>query len=112
MGKTRPLSGRGSEIKYEHDEHCYIVKWGKTKFIVPYTLIDDILKNFFTDKDKWYPLGASETNPMPKGLGAYIKSKRINLNPRHASAIALIMYEERLIEARGIRPILLKKITK
>ena len=109
MGETRPISGRGSEIKYEHG---YIIKWGKTKFIVLYTLIDDILKNFFTDKNRWYPLGASETNPMPKGLGAYINSKSINLNPRHASAIAAIMCEEKMIEAKGKKPVLLKKITK
>ena len=47
-----------------------------------------------------------------KDWGAYINSKSINLNPRHASAIAAIMCEEKLIEAKGKKPILLKKITK
>lgn len=106
MKKTRPLSGLGNEIRYEHG---YIIKWRKTKFTVPDTLIDEILENFFTDKNKWYPLGASETDPMPKGLGSFVNSKSRKLNPRYASAIAAIMYEEKLIEAEGKRPILLKK---
>lgn len=106
MKKTRPLSGLGSEISYEHG---YIIKWRKTKFTVPSSLIDDILKNFFIDKNKWYPLGASETDPMPRGLGVYINSKSVTLNPRHASAIAAIMCEEKLLEAKGKKPIFLKK---
>ena len=105
MQKTIPLSGLGSEIIYEHG---YIIKWRKTKFTIPDSIIDDILKNFFIDKNKWYPLGASETNPMPRGLGAYINSKPISLNPRHASVIAAIMNKEKLIEAKGKKPILLK----
>ena len=110
MKTIETLSGVGSKIKYEHG---FCIKWGKTNFSVSDDIMNDILKHFFIEKNKWYPLGASETDPLPEGLGAYIYSKRINnLSPRYASAIAPIMCEENLIETKGIRPILLKKIIK
>ena len=106
MKTAFPLSGRGSEINYEHG---YIAKWKKTKLTIPDSVVNDILNNFFIDKTKWYPLGASETNPMPRGLGEFITTRYTKLNPRHASAIAAIMYQENLIETKGQKPILLRK---
>jgi len=106
MKKIKTLSGVGSEIKYEHG---FCIKWGKTKFSISDGNVDDILKHFFKNKNKWYPLGASETEPMQGGLGEYMYEFP-NLNSRHASAIAAIMCEEKMIEAKGKKPILLKKI--
>lgn len=109
MKSTTPFSGRGTTIYYEDHDNGFNVKWGTIKFFISGSLIKDILENFLIDKNKWYPLGASETDPMPKGLGSFVNSKSRKLNPRHASAITAIMYEEKLIEAEGKRPILLKK---
>ena len=107
MKKIKTLSGAGSEIKYEYG---YCIRWGKTNFSISDGNVDDILQHFFKDKNKWYPLGAGETKPMFGGLGEYIFSEFPNLNPRHASAIAAIMVEEKMIEAKGKKPILLKKL--
>ncbi len=106
MKTIKTLSGVGSEIKYEHG---FCIKWGKINFSISDGNIDDILKYFFKDKNKWYPLGSSETKPMLGGLGEYIYGEFPNLNSRHASAIAAIMCEEKLIEAKDKKPILLKK---
>jgi len=106
MKKIKTLSGVGSEIKYEHG---YCIKWGKTNFSISDGNFNAILEEFFKDKNKWYPLGASETEPMSGGLGEYLYEFP-NLNSRHASAIAAIMVEEKLIEAKGKKPILLRKL--
>ncbi len=109
MSTTLPLSGRGKQINYEYVKDGFDLKWGKTSFHIPNSLIDDIMKNFLIDKNEWYPLGADEMNPMPKGLGSFINSKHIGLNPRHASAVAAVMFEEKLIETMSQKPILLKR---
>ena len=111
MEKILPLSGRGKEIAYESIMGKNI-KWGKTKFLLPDSLIKDILENFFNETDKWYPLGADEINPMPRGLGNYLKNKYKGITPRHASAIAAIMHHEGLIEHKNEKPILLRKINR
>ena len=107
MKKIKTISGVGSEIKYEHG---YWIKWGKTSFSISDGIFNAILDEFFKDKNKWYPLGSGETRPMWGGLGEYIFSEFPNLSPRHASAIAAIMVEEKLIEAKGNKPILLRKL--
>jgi len=105
-----PLSGRGKKIVLEYYEGGKFVTWGDTLFKVPDSLINDILENFFKNVDIWYPLGASMTDPPSDGLGKYVQSHNGSLTPRHASAIAAIMVEDRLIKYRGAKPIELKKV--
>lgn len=62
--------------------------------------------------DKWYPLGADMVSPMPGGLGVFIQSRYKDLSPRHASAIAALMYQEGFIDYKDGKPILLRKIKK
>lgn len=110
MKETKPLSGRGTTIYYEDYKDGFNIKWGTIKFIISGSLIKDILEKFLIEKNRWYPLGASETVPMRGGLGEFITSRQDNLTPRHASAIAAIMYQDNLIETKGQKPILLRKI--
>lgn len=65
--------------------------------------------NFFIDHEKWYPQGACSNNPQKSGLREYLAFKH-GFTPRYASAIAAIMFNEGLIQFRGIRPIELKRI--
>lgn len=110
MKETKPLSGRGTTIYYEEYKDGFNIEWGETKFFISDSLIKDILENFFIEQKKWYPLGASETIPMPRGLGEFITSKQSNLTPRHASALAAIMHGEGMIVAiKDQKPILLRK---
>lgn len=110
MKETKPLSGRGTTIYYENYNNGFNVKWGTIKFFISGSLIKDILENFLIEKNRWYPLGASETVPMKGGLGEFIKSKQPNLTTRHASAVAAIMKEEDMIVAITDQiPILLRK---
>ena len=80
------------------------------KFSISDSLIEDILENFLIEKTKWYPLGADEVNPMPRGLGEFITSRQDNLTPRHASAVAAIMEKEDMLSAiKDQKPIQLRK---
>ncbi len=104
-----PLSGSGKPISWENHAGGRQVTWGDTKFHLPNELIEDILKNYFKNPTSWYVLGASMDDPVKGGLGEYIQNKT-TLTPRHASAIAAIMVYENLIEAKGKRPIKLRKL--
>ncbi len=98
-------------IGYIKDTSGYSVVWGKTKFLIYHTTIDDILNDYFVSFEAWYPLGASMTNPTPGGLGEYIGENIKNLTPRHASAIARIMENEEFLEHKKEgSAIFLKKI--
>lgn len=103
-----PLSGSGKPISWENYSVGRQVIWGNTKFQLPNELIDDILMNYFKNSTLWYDLGASMDDPIKGGLGEYIQNKT-TLTPRHASAIAAIMVYENLIEAKGKKPIKLRK---
>ena len=61
-------------------------------------------------KTKWYILGAGMTDPIKGGLGEYIQKNFKPLSPRHASAIAAIMVKEQLLDYKGLKPILLKRV--
>lgn len=110
MNKILPLSGKGKEISFEIVDNGKNIKWGETKFKLSDPVINDILENFFIEADKWYPLGADMVSPMPGGLGVFIQSRYKNLSPRHACAIAAIMYQEGLIDYKNGKPIFLRKI--
>lgn len=106
-----PLSGRGKRISWQTIENGRLVTWGNTTFDLKNEMINDILNNYFIDAEKWYPLGASMTDPISGSLGEYIQNKFTNLTPRHASAIAAIMVKyDHLLEEKGKKPIMLKKI--
>jgi hypothetical protein len=104
-----PLSGRGKPITCNYVVGGRSIYWGSIGFKVSDALITELLNNYFRE-NKWYPLGADMTNPMPGGLGEYLQLNYSSLTPRHASAIAAIMVEERLLKSRGSKPIELKKI--
>jgi len=105
-----PLSVIGKPIYWEDHNSGRRVSWGTINFNIPNGLIDNILNNYFKDFEIWYPLGASETDPIRGGLGEYIQNCFSPLTPRHASAIAAIMVRENLIEFRGKKPIELRKL--
>lgn len=109
MKKIIPLSGRGKEIVYSYNNDIIEVKWSNTIFNLEKDVIEDIINNFFIDKNEWYLLGACVDNPIKNGLGEYITINH-KLTPRHASVIAAIMFNEGLIEFRGRKPIELKRI--
>ncbi|MFH1877792.1 MAG: hypothetical protein ABH883_03200 [Candidatus Omnitrophota bacterium] len=108
MKETYPLTG-GEKITWEDNTGEKRICWGKTKFSFSEAEINNVLQEFFKNKNTWYPLGASMTAPMSGGLGKYIQGRYPSLTPRHASAIAAIMQHEKQIESRGKRPIELKK---
>ena len=105
-----PLSGVGQPISCVSTDNGRFVKWGKTRFDLPDSMINDIINNFFRNNQKWYYLGASMDNPIHGGLGEFISKKYSMLTPRHASAIAAIMVHDNLIDFKGERPILLRMI--
>lgn len=108
--KIYPLSGNGTEIIYEKENKEWYVKWGTINFKVKYEYIESIMNKFFANSIEWYPLGASMDKPIKGGFGEYIKDNIPSLTPRHASAIAAILYNENLISVKGKKPIYLKKI--
>lgn len=107
--KARPLSGRGAEIELESDGPLLQVWWGATGFVVPGTLIRDVLEDYFGDGDHWKPLGAGMTEPTVGGLGEFVRD-RSALTPRHASALAAILVADGRLESRRQRPIELRKV--
>lgn len=108
---TMPLSGRGKPVLYWADaEGNYSVQWGNISFIVNKEQINRILREFFGDCHKWYPLGASMTKPVAGGMGEYIQEQLSPFGPRHASAIAAIMVNEGWLATQGKNPIKLRRI--
>lgn len=110
MNSVLPLSGNGKLITYSISEEEWIIVWGKLKFTLGKSCIQTILDKIFISKDEWYPLGASMDNPMPNGLGIFVRDNFIMLSPRHASAIAAILVNENILTLKGKKPILLKKL--
>lgn len=110
MKETLPLSGKGKKIYYELTNNLIKVKWGKLRFNISQNIVNNILKDFFIDSKTWYILGAGMTDPIKGGLGEYIQKNFKPLSPRHSSAIAAIMVKEQLLDYKGLKPILLKKV--
>ena len=109
MKTTHPLSGRGTEINYWFQGGRTMVQWGELTFSLRTDDFGDVLDDFFVDSTKWYPLGASMTDPPADGLGHFVAGLASALTPRHASAIAAIMVNEQWLEHRGASPIELRK---
>lgn len=107
--KITTLSGRGQDIYYKFTYNEIEIKWGETDFLIDRELLGRIIKEFFVNKEKWYTLGASMTDPVKGGLGEYLSAES-SLTPRHASAIAAIMYNENLIDYKMRKRIDLKRI--
>lgn len=110
--RINPLSGNGKPIYYENKDYNLIINWGNQKIKISIDIINDIMNNYFLETEKWYPLGASMTNPIRGGLGEYISKKYPQFNPRHSTAIAAIMVYEGLIESKNLKPILMRKLDK
>lgn len=108
---TMPLSGRGKPVLYSVTaEGIYSLKWGNISFIITREQVNKILQEYFRERDEWYPLGASMTEPIPGGLGEFIQREIPPLGPRHASAIAAMMVNEVWLEAKGKNPITLRRV--
>jgi hypothetical protein len=107
----RPLSGRGKPIKANRVKGGWALLWGDFPFMVTDSLQAEVLSEFFVDPNRWYPLGASMTEPPPNGLGSFLKRKHPSLSPRCASLIAALMVNEGLLEFRGAKPIELRRKT-
>jgi len=110
MKETSPLSGKGKKIYYEKENKLIKIKWSKLKFSISQEIINKIIKDFFIDAKTWYILGAGMTDPIKGGLGVYVQKNFKSLSPRHASAIAAIMVKEQLLDYKGLKPILLKRV--
>lgn len=110
MKSVLPLSGNGKLITFSISEEEWIIVWGKLNFTLEKSCIQIILDKLFMNKDEWYPLGASMDNPMPNGLGIFVRDNFKLLSPRHASAIAAILVNENILTFKGKKPILLKKL--
>jgi len=111
MHSINTLSGRGNTVNYtKKSDGNYGVTWGKASFIITQEIIDDFLANFFAVKDNWYKLGSSLEPIIEDGFGYYLYNKHIGLSPKHASAVAAIMVNEKLLEYSGTKPILLRRI--
>lgn len=106
--KTSPLSGAGAEIEWESDGSTIRVWWGDTGFAIAESFVTVVLEDFFTDAQRWYPLGASMTEPVSGGLGEFVRDHSM-LTPRHASALAAIMVADGLLKYRGRKPIELRR---
>jgi hypothetical protein len=106
----KPLSGRGKDILYINRNNGKDVIWGQTHFFISNELITQILNNYLVDPSRWYPLGADMTRPISGGLGEYINNLCSSFSPRHATAIAAIMHNEKLIAFKNAKPILLKRM--
>ncbi len=107
---THPLSGRGKPIYWQSHSGGKLVHWGTIRFNFSDGLANNILNDYFRDRRTWYPLGASMTNPISGGLGEYVQKNCPSLTPRHASAIAAILAQDKLIQSRGNKPIELRKL--
>lgn len=111
MNSINTLSGKGNTVNYtKKSDGSYEVTWGKASFIITQEIIDDVLTNFFVIKDSWYKLGASLEPIIEDGFGYYLYNKHTGLTPKYASAVAAIMVNERLLEYRGTKPILLRRL--
>lgn len=104
-----------TNIKYEFRKKETYVLWGEIEIELNNLIYSVILDDFFRNQNQWYYLGTSMDNPIPEGLGEYIKRNSYQiqgelLGPRYASLIAAIMYNEGWIDFKGKRPILIKKI--
>jgi len=106
---TQPLSGKGQTIMVHRDPPFRLVLWGDLTFELSNEMIRTILEKFFVESGRWYLLGASMTEPDPAGLGSFVRKTFPSFSPRHASAIAAILVDERFVIFRGRKPIELKK---
>ncbi|SFS03890.1 hypothetical protein [Anaeromicropila populeti] len=105
------LTKENKNISYYLENNIYYVKWAtKTEFEITKTELDFILEEFFTVKEQWYLLGASETNPILEGFGKFIDDNFKKFTPRHASAIAAILVDIGILDSYGKRPVKLRKL--
>ncbi len=102
---TQPLSGSGQTIVVHSDPLFRLVLWAGLMFELSNEMIRTILDEFFIERGRWYPLGASMTEPDPAGLGSFIWKTFPSFSPRYASAIAAILVHEGFVTFRGRKPI-------
>ncbi|WP_143321646.1 hypothetical protein [Clostridium sp. HBUAS56010] len=93
------LKNKRSIITYEMLPDKCKFKWGKQGCEISKHDIDKILKEFFTNSEKWYLLDAN-VSKQRGGLGTYILNNIKGLTQKHASAVAAIMENEGSLEYR------------
>lgn len=102
------LSNGDKCISYRIQDRKLHYNWKDLEGELKIEIIEDTLERFFTEREKWYPLGASMTEPIEGGLGEFLL-ENYKLSPRYASLIAAIMVNESLLRFKGKKPIMLKK---
>ena len=110
MKEIKPLSGEGKLIQYNRTQNGFKVSWGDTNFEVSSKTIDLLLSNLFANPKAWYPLGASMTPVYKHGLGEFLLNLDVGLTPRHASAVAAILVNEKKLKSKGAKPIYLSRL--
>ncbi|MGL4912084.1 MAG: hypothetical protein ACRC3Y_06560 [Romboutsia sp.] len=116
ISTLKKLDTNDKAIQYLIINNVTTTIWGDSKYSIDNYIYENILDEFFIDNEKWYELSASMTEPKQEGLGAFIvdnELKQINgkkLTSRDASLIGAIMYDLKMIDAKGKSPIKIKKI--
>lgn len=110
------IDKKEKNIKYTIEDNKINGVWGNTQYSLDNYIVNDILKYFFIDKEKWYELGASMTEPKKDGLGRFIVDKEYRqtngnkLKSRDASFIAAILYDMKKIDYERKKSIKIRKI--
>lgn len=101
---TTTLTGTEENVRYEIAEGSYNVLWGNSPFSISEERVSEILELIESSGNGGILLASSQDGNPPRGsLGAYLKES--GYNPRIGSAIAAILRDQRLIEARGAKGI-------
>lgn len=106
------LTQNQKNVYYRKDRDGYLISWANMKeFGLTNAQISKILNSYFAMPGHWYPLGASEDDPILGGFGAFLKDTFKGFTPRHASAIAPVLVDLGYLEFRGKKPVYLRKIS-
>ena len=106
------LTQNQKNVYYRKARDGYQISWANMKeFGLTNAQISKILNSYFAVPGRWYPLGASEDDPIPGGIGEFLQGTFQGFTPRHASAIAAVLVDLGYLDFRGKKPVYLRKIS-
>ena len=106
------LTQNQKNVYYRKARDGYQISWANMKkFGLTNAQISKILNSYFAVPGHWYPLGASEDDPIPGGFGEFLQGSFQGFTPRHASAIAAVLVDLEYLDFRGKKPVYLRKIS-
>ena len=106
------LTQNQKNVYYRKARDGYQISWANMKkFGLTNAQISKILNSYFAVPGHWYPLGASEDDPIPGGFGEFLQGSFQGFTPRHASAIAAVLVDLGYLDFRGKKPVYLRKIS-